>query len=862
MSQWGEVKKKTKDRSQSKAKDSAITSADTLAPSTRGGRGRGGSDTARGTGRGRGASDRSRGASRAGRGGRAPPSSSKVNGTTCTTDEGWGASAPSGTWDESAPADASTSPLDSGWEHVSADSTSQAPEEAKPSSKPDGSRSWASMFAKPKQAPAPPKAPKSAPANEAPIEPPNTAPSTVQDGNMQGLPPPVTINDTSEIPITPPATELVTSEQAADLTPTKDDLTETNLEKLPDNSGPVTSATAASTAASTLDQRGFSGTPLLPAQPVTTSRPPMGGYATTAYKATGMPGRTASYQRRVLEQQEAVVMPGKHAVDKAAVQFGSMGLNGTPEDVDVDSDREDPETRVQPPQHSPVAPRASLPPAPLQQQPQGLPQAPVQEPHATPRQAPGLPPVSQPLAAQAPLQQQSAAEGQPSLPSSYPPYDQFGGDRYAQPAAPPEAPPSTKSYEPFGQQLQQSQQQYDPFSNAGASNASNDSRQFPNEKYGSGPSNASSYYTSDDQRSGYQNNQYGGYGQHQPSLGQEPAGPQQRSGSALGSSAPGQPSQYPTAAGRFGQGAEGHSSGQSTPYGSMSNQQSNTHPHHMSQQGQGPGQQGGYGYGGYPYGAYYSSYNMNQVSAHSYGRDRPGFEDAHRFEEQYLTQTPQYGYGGQGGYGGGPFGGAGGGKGLYGQHQHPAYGMSPQTSHDQHHSTASPANAGPFGQQLPGSGRDSAANSGGLGGFGARSGSAQPNDSMPEIFGRSQSNYHAGQGLGGNTSGNDDGLRGGYGDPSKMAGGPSPAMGQSGVGRPGSAANPPSVLPPQDARYGQPGGYGGYPNHSNYGGGPAAGGHGSTAQTHQGGGGGYGGGYGGNFYGNSNRGGWGASYGH
>lgn len=403
MSQWGEVKKKTKDRSQSKAKDSATTSADTLAPSTRGGRGRGGSETARGTGRGRGASDRSRGASRAGRGGRAPPSSTKVNGTASTTDEGWGASAPSGTWDDSAAADASTSPLDSGWEHVSADSTAQAPEEPKPASKPDGSRSWASMFAKPKQAPAPPKAPKSAPTNEAPIEPPTTAPPTVQDGNMQGLPPPVTISDTSEIPNTPPATELVTSEQAADLTPTKDDLTETNLEKLPDNSGPVTSATAASTAASTLDQRGFSGTPLLPAQPVTSSRPPMGGYATTAYKATGMPGRTASYQRRVLEQQEAVVMPGKHAVDKAAVQFGSMGLNGTPEDVDVDSDREDPETRVQPPQHSPVAPRASLPPAPLQQQPQGLPQPPVQEPHATPRQAPGLPPVSQPLAAQAPL---------------------------------------------------------------------------------------------------------------------------------------------------------------------------------------------------------------------------------------------------------------------------------------------------------------------------------------------------------------------------------------------------------------------------------------------------------------------------
>ena len=68
-------------------------------------------------------------------------------------------------------------------------------------------------------------------------------------------------------------------------------------------------------------------------------RPPMGGYAASAYRAAGTPGRNSSFQRRVLEQQEAVVMPGHNAVDRAAVQFGSMGLNGEPDSLDVDEER-------------------------------------------------------------------------------------------------------------------------------------------------------------------------------------------------------------------------------------------------------------------------------------------------------------------------------------------------------------------------------------------------------------------------------------------------------------------------------------------------------------------------------------------
>ena len=80
-------------------------------------------------------------------------------------------------------------------------------------------------------------------------------------------------------------------------------------------------------------------------------------------------------------------MPGNREVDRAAVQFGAFNLNGSGEE-DVDGDREEPETRGQPPQHSPVAPRASLPPVP---QPTSVP-----ETFPTPKQSAGLPVASHP----------------------------------------------------------------------------------------------------------------------------------------------------------------------------------------------------------------------------------------------------------------------------------------------------------------------------------------------------------------------------------------------------------------------------------------------------------------------------------
>jgi hypothetical protein len=168
-------------------------------------------------------------------------------------------------------------------------------------------------------------------------------------------------------------------------------LTETNLEQVPDESIPQPSATAASTAASSWDPRSTAGTSTpysaLQTQPSST-RPPASGFQASALKATGSSGRTPSFQRRVLDQEEAVRMPGNREVDRAAVQFGAFSLNGSG-DEDVDGDREEPETRAQPPQHSPVAPRATLPPAPQQA-------APVPETLPTPKQSAGLPAATHP----------------------------------------------------------------------------------------------------------------------------------------------------------------------------------------------------------------------------------------------------------------------------------------------------------------------------------------------------------------------------------------------------------------------------------------------------------------------------------
>ena len=891
------MKKKTKDRSQSKVKEAAPATGDTLHISSRGGRGRGSSDGPRGP-RGRG-SDRGRGTTRGGRAG------STVNGTRNTSAEkpllesttpgisgAWDevpkADGVTGAWDQ--PGDTDTTPLDSSWEHVTVpEATPAATTEAPKPLKPDGTRSWASMFTKPAPVPVPPKTPQPA-IQEAEIEAPAAAEPTVEE-DMPGLPPPISVeHPVVETSATPPISAMEPSEPALEITPSKDLLTETNLEQLPDMSEPAPVATAASTAASTIDQRTAAGgnTPLITSQqPV--PRPPMGGFATSAFKATGGAGRSASFNRRLAEQQEAVVMPGKQPVDRAAVQFGSMGLNGTAEDGDVDSDREEPETRAQPPQHSPIAPRASLPPA--SQASSLLSQPLAGESLPTPRQAPGLPPLNQQQPAQDSVPDQAAQ--QPSQ-SGYP-YNQYG--RYgSQPTPQDTAAPTQKPYEPFGQQIQQ-HQQYDGYPSTSQPHTQGPSHQAPSQSggYSSAPNDMSSYYTSDNQRNAYQNfyNNYGQQPQQSQQSQQDSGSSQQKVGSAFGTSAPEQAPQYPTSnqpPARYSQTNEAQTSGQSTPNPSLPSQHpAQSQPGHSQpghsmhqQQGQtGNQQHGGYPYGhpSYAYGSPYGYYNQH-VSNHPYGRDRPMYDDVRRYDDQYLTHNPQFGYGGnQGGYGGGPFGGGAGGKqGMYGQ-PHQGY---PQNAYDQH--SSSPANVGGFGQHAAPN-RDGGPTSGGLGNYG-RTGSTQPTEgqqgygasgeyNMPDVFGRSQSGYPGSNQpqhpqnnqQSGNTSGNnnnEDSLRT-YDSTSKGGpSGPSPSLGQPGGGRPSSGMQ--QNVPPQGQQ-----GYGAYPMHgqqhaSQYGASPGGlGGHHQSqagGQSHQASGyGGYGAGFG-SYYGNNARGGWAGSYGH
>lgn len=894
-------------------KDSQAASTEPTVTSSRGGRGRGGADGPRGS-RGR-ATERGRGAGRGTRGGAATnggridkgvaDSGHEIPTSTAALDSSWDtptiASDHAGSAGDQPNHGGTTSP-DASWEMVTPVDNIPPPAEAqKASSKPDGTRSWATLFAKPVLAAARPKAALVPPVQEPVAEPPMAAEIEQEPIDDPGLPPPVPLEEpTMDRPATPGSPGLPSSEPATNITPSKDELTETNLEQVLDTSHPPPTATAASTVATTVDPRSAAGstTPLHASQIHQTGlRPGLGGFATSAYKATSGSGRSASFQRRVMEQQEAVVMPGNHAVDRAAVQFGSMGLNGASEDLDVDDEREEAETRTQPPQHSPVAPRAALPP---------LPQPPAAESLPTPRQAPGLPPAGpQPIGQQAiPSTQPEQSLPAPSAQGSYP-YHQFS-NRYAPPASQQDiTSPAQKAYEPFGQQVQQAatqQHQYDIYGSQTQTQApSQPQASQPNVgTFSSAAAGYASYYTSDNQRNAFQN-YYENYGQQSQPSQPDSSTPQQRVGSGFGNNLTEQPShaasQGQQPQGRYGSTAEAQNSGHSTPNPALGQQalgpgqQSHQLPQQQPQ-AQPAGQHGGYPYAGHP--SYYNSpyYNyMNQVShQHSYGRDRPMFDDVRRYDDHYLTHNHQFGYGGsQGGYGAGPYAGAGGKQGMNFQ-PHQGYGMSPQTTYDQH--SASPANVGGYGQQSHSAPtRDSTSTS--LGGYG-RTGSAQPAESqqshagsigafggVSDVFSRSQAAYSGqNQGLaqqgGGQQSGGEEATRA-YGDVAKIAGGPSPAPGPAG-GRPGSATNimqgqtglPSSQGPSQH-------GYNSYQSQLNpqmhgqqasqYGAGLAGlGGHHQTGgQNHQASGynGGYGGAFGGNYYGNNNnRGGWGGNYGH
>ncbi|KAF2016322.1 hypothetical protein BU24DRAFT_199183 [Aaosphaeria arxii CBS 175.79] len=818
VSQFAEVKK-TKDRARSKVKE-APAPAD-AASSQRGIRGdRRGGDSVRG-GRSRG-TDRGRGGFRGGaRGGATNGARTGGGATSVSTADAWGIS--EGKDNDQSAAAAPAEP----------EVPKAAPAPAAPPKK-----TWASMFATPKPAPAPPKpAAQPAPPKEQPVPVPaeTAAHDVAQEAAVEAeeLPiPPVADEIPAEPPVTTEQPPVATPEKPADepvpeveLTPSKDELTKDNVEHLPDESHPPPTETAASTVASSRDIG--VATPLSTSQaPI--GRPAIGGFATTALKATGTPHRSASYQRRLLEQQEAVVLPGNHAVDRAAVQFGSLGLNGEADadNLDVDEDREDAETRTQPPQHSPVAqPRAALPPAP-RQGPSASDSQP-QDSIATPKQAPGLPPVpqQQPISQQSPSEPLGAQPVQNQGPQGN--YNQFG--RYGQSGiqADASAPPQ-KPYDPFGQQAPQSQydynqqqsQQSQPQSQAGG--------------FSSAPDSFGSQYLTAEQRSAYQN-YYGGYGQQSTPSQQEAGSAQQRTNSAFGadSSFPG--SQQQTQ-GRYN---DAQNSGHTTPNPAAGNQ----HPsgpasqgQHMPQQHQ-PGQHtGGYPYNNHPI------YNTPQYAA-------------------WMSQFGgMYGQGGYGGFGN---------KGMYGQPHH--YGMSPQASYDNQHSS-SPANAGGFGATSV-QGRESGLG-GGLGEFGRSASGTSQNQhgataggygGFPDVLGRSQAGYpnqssSYGQQQVGQQASTEDSLKP-FGEP--KATGPSPSALGAQQGRPGSSTN---NTPSQGGQGGLPGqqqGFGGYPSHLGHQYGGLGGlGH-QGAGSHQGGG--YGGNYG-NFsgygnYGSYGRGGWGGNYG-
>jgi CUE domain-containing protein len=822
-SQFSDVKKKTKDRSRSKAKDSAPTEAATRAPRAR----TGGVDAARGRGRG----DRGRSA----RPSRGAPSAetrnanaSAPNTTVSTTD--------STAWDTNDSVDdsATNKPV----------TTPTAAPPAAQSGPPK--KTWASMFA-PQPKPIPVAQPKPV-VETSPVPDTGAVPSSdISSGYVE-----VTHSDIDEpaqptphddlppagLSNGPAIPDVVVDESHVDIPPSKDRLTEDNVEHLPDSSGPPPTGTAASTVESS---RGPDST-VPTAQGIAQApiaRPAMGGYATTAYKATAPQGRSASFQRRLMEQQEAVVMPGNHAVDRAAVQFGSLGLNGESSTNDVDEDREDAETRAQPPQHSPTAqPRASLPPAPRSE--------PVTQDHLSgPKPAPGLAPVAQKDAfsqssAQIPTGPQSMGQ------QSGQGYNHFS--RYGQSAIPSEASSTQKPFDPFGQQpaAQNTSESYSAHPQTGAQS------QQAQSQLGGLSSNTNDYgsYGSYDQRNAAYSNYYGGFGQQNANTQQDGAAAQQRNGSGFGAgsnenafpASQTQVSSYAIATQLFANEsqqqqqqqqqqqsrfADNQHSGHNTPNPTAPGQQHSTQ--HMHQQPPGQGHQGAF-YGGHPY------YNA----------------------PYYQAYMNQYGYGQQG------FGGQFGKGQMYGQPHH-GYGM-PQSTYDQH--SSAPAVSGGFGGESN--------LRGGLSSEYSRSGSAQPSQSqastsgfgnMGDVFGRSPGSFPSqaqqyGQQASSQQGGADESLK-----PlvDKSTGPSSGSLGQP--GRPSSTTNQAnqSGLPPPQSHQG----FGGYPGHlgqqanSQYGLGNLGGQHGAQ-QSHQGSGGygGYGAGFGGNYSQSYGGRGWGGNYSH
>ncbi|OAA36545.1 UBA-like protein [Beauveria brongniartii RCEF 3172] len=735
ISQWGEVSK-AKKPTRTKAKDTAPAAATTTSEQTTAAprAARGGRTVSEG-GRGRGRATERGGRGGAPRGRTAQPSTNgalrnkETNQLSVPTEE-------SPAFGESK---AKAEPVDA----------KSAPEQPSSNTASITAKTWASMLrqstAVDKPAPLPGHI-KGKPADSA--EPTETAPEPV--------PAPVPEEKTkADEEATPVAThaDLVIEEPA--LPPPKDDLTETNLEQVIDDSQPAATGTAASTAADSWDPRqspiSSTVTPLSAAHQQH-QRVPISGYAASALKATtDRTARPPGFQRRVLDQEEAVRMPGNRDLDRAAVQFGAFNLGDG--DEDVDGEREDAETRGQPPADSPVAqPRTSLPP-------------PVAQPSAVPDSFPKAAAPSAGTTSQIPTQ-----PAHPAIPGQ-----QYG--RYSQEAS------AQKPIDPFGQQATSvSQPPFDSFSAA--------TTQTPSQgAFSSAPSEYSNYYTANQQERNAYNNYYAQhYGQQQVPHGQHDA--QQRPLGGYNAAQADSLSQYPQSGGshgqpRFGVAADNQNSGHSTPNPAAQTQQQIP----QGQQAQ-PGQQGQTGAPG------------SQPQGH--GQQYPGYN------HPYYPYYHQY----YSGYGQGNFGPYGGGKGgMYGQ----PYGVSPNAPYDHASSPANfaPSNAHRDNNASSGLGdygRGAASQAGSQPGLGA-TGFGGSHDSFARggsAFQSQAQGFNSQTQPGSGASAADD-LKP-FGD-GKGAPGPSPSLGGA---RPGSATNTgpggqASGLPPQTSQMG--GAYGGYPNH-------------------------------------------------
>ncbi|KAI3337751.1 hypothetical protein F4824DRAFT_461592 [Ustulina deusta] len=845
ISQWGEVSKTKKPATRPKTKSDAPSTGAAESSSNgrpaRGGRsdgGRGG--RARGNERARGG--RGRGTAHATTNGHrakdnqlsVPTEEASVWGSAVTTDESH-----STEWTN--PTSAATDSTNDNAPVAPVAPVATSEPAPKPATTLAAPKTWASMLRQstaPKPAPKPKEAPVPKPVEVIEPLPPTepVVPEPEPEPQVEEPPAP------TEAPVEQPEpTEIVKIiEPEVALPPPEDDLTKGNLDLLPDESHPPTTATAASTAADSWDARQLAQpsaavTPLSASQAQhQAARPAASGYAATALKATERPpARMPSYQRRLLEQEEAVRMPGNREVDRAAVQFGAFSLNGAEDDID--GDREDPETRTQPPAESPAAPRASLPPiAQPTSVPDSFPSA--QKPTTSQPQAPSaaVTPVAPPTGPA------SSVVQPPQAPSSNQPYARFPPTSSHEPAGFPQKP-----YDTFGQQPTTTSSSFDSFPAT--------TTQAPGPQtsaaFSSGPTEYSSYYTADQQtRNAYGG--YYGYGQQQGGQNHGEPNATSRPFTAYNASQSDNLSQYPQSGAQQSRypgaaTADAHNSGHNTPNPVGQNQQQTS--------GQGTQPQS----------------NIHQQQP-SYPYQHPYYSSP--YYAQYMNQ-PYAGYG-QGGYGGAPYGKGG----IYGQAHH-QYGMSPQGPFD-HGSTA--ATAG-FGQSSVGS-RETGLTSG-INDFG-RSGTSQQSGAPGALgsggFGGVHDSYGRGAGFpsqGGqafNTanapaatpgSGNDD-LKP-YGE-SKAAGGPSPSL--ASAARPGSTNATPAASglpPPQSTQQGM-GGYGGYPSHltqtlhgaqtgaSGYGlAGSGSQGHGSTPY------GGYGGNQGfGTYYGGrqGHQGGWGGNY--